>query len=44
MTGDEILSSNQRQTIEQVYFAYSLPDKAFERQIRTIEEQVKKIS
>ena len=31
LTGEEILSSNQRKIIEQANFAYSLLDKAFER-------------
>ena len=31
LTGEEILPSNQRQTIEQAKFAYSLLGKAFEK-------------
>ena len=32
LTGEEILSSNQRQIIEQAKFTYSPLDKAFEKQ------------
>ena len=40
---EEILSSNQRQIIEQVQFTYSLLEKAFEkRKKKTNEEQERK--
>ena len=42
LTGEEILPSNQRQIIEQAKFIYSPLGKAFEKQINTIEDQVKK--
>ena len=42
LTGEEILPSNQRQIIEQAKFTYSPLGKAFEKQIETIEDQVKK--
>ena len=38
----EILPSNQQQIIEQAKFTYSLLGKAFEKQIKTIEDQGKK--
>ena len=38
ITGEEILSSNQRQLIEQAKFIYFLLGKAFEKQIKTIED------
>ena len=41
LTGEEILPSNQKQTIEQAKFTYSPLGKAFEKQITTIEEQGK---
>ena len=41
LTG-EILSSNQKQITEQAKFTYSLLGKAFEKQIKTIEDQGKK--
>ena len=41
-TGEEILPSNQRQIIEQAIFTYSPLGKAFEKQIKTIEDQGKK--
>ena len=41
LTGEEILPSNQKQTIEQAKFTYSPLGKAFEKQIKTIEEQGK---
>ena len=41
LTGEEILPSNQKQTIEQVNFTYSLLGKAFEKQTKTIKEQGK---
>ena len=37
-TGEEILSSNQKQIIEQTKFTYSALGKAFEKQIKTIED------
>ena len=42
LTGEEILPSNQKQIIEQAKFTYSPLRKAFEKQIKTIEDQVKK--
>ena len=42
LTGEEILSSNQKQLIEQAKFTYSPLGKAFEKQIKTIEDQDKK--
>ena len=39
LTGNEILSSNQQQIIEQAKFTYSLLGKAFEKQIKTNEDQ-----
>ena len=41
LTSEEILPSNQKQTIEQAKFTYSPLGKAFEKQIKTIEEQGK---
>ena len=38
LTGKEILPSNQQQIIEQAKFTYSLLGKAFEKQIKTIED------
>ena len=40
LTGEEILPSNQKQIIEQAKFTYSPLGKAFEKQIKTIEDQV----
>ena len=40
-TGEEISPSNQREIIEQVKFAYSLLEKTFEKQTKTIEYQGK---
>ena len=40
-TGEKILSSDQRQIIEQAKFAYSPLGKAFENQPERIENQVK---
>ena len=37
-TGEEILLFNQKQTIEQVKFAYTPLGKAFEKQTNTIEK------
>ena len=42
LTGEEILSSNQQQIIEQAKFTYSPLGKAFEKQIKTSEDQGKK--
>ena len=42
LTGEHILPSNQQQIIEQAKFSYSPLGKAFEKQIKTIEEQGKK--
>ena len=42
LTGEEILHSNQRKIIEQAKFTDSPLGKAFEKQIKTIEEQGKK--
>ena len=39
LTDEEILPSNQRQTIDQAKFTYSLLQKAFEKQTKPIEEQ-----
>ena len=38
LTGEEILPSNQEQMIEQATFTYSPLGKAFEKQIKTIED------
>ena len=42
LTGEQILPSNQRQIIEQAKFTYTPSGKAFEKQIKTIEDQGKK--
>ena len=42
LTGEEILPSNQQQIIQQTKFTYSPLGKAFEKQIKTIEDQGKK--
>ena len=42
LTGEDILPSNQQQIIEQAKFTYSPSGKAFEKQIKTIEEQGEK--
>ena len=42
LTGEEILPSNQQQIVEQAKFTYSPSGKAFEKQIKTIEDQRKK--
>ena len=39
LTGEDILPSNKQQIIEQAYFTYSPLEKAFEKQIKTIEDQ-----
>ena len=41
LTGGEILSSNQRQIIEQAKFIYSPLGKAFKKQAKKIEDQRK---
>ena len=42
LTGEYILPSNQQQIIEQTKFTYSPLEKAFEKQIKTFEDQGKK--
>ena len=42
LTGEDMLPSNQHQLIEQVRFTYSPLGKAFEKKIKTIEDQTKK--
>ena len=42
LTGEEILPSDQSSIIEQAKFTYSPLGKAFEKQIKAIEEQGKK--
>ena len=42
LTGEEILPMNQQQIIQQAKFTYSPLGKAFEKQIKTIEDQGKK--
>ena len=42
LTGKDILPSNQQQIIEQATFTYSPLRKAFEKQIKTIEDHGKK--
>ena len=39
LTGEDILPSNQQQIIEQAKFTYSPLGKAFEKQIKTIEDR-----
>ena len=41
-TGEEILPSNQQQIVEQAKLTYSPLGKAFEKQTKTIEDQVEK--
>ena len=41
LTGEETLPSNQQQIIQQAKFTYSTLGKAFEKQIKTIEDQGK---
>ena len=43
LTGEDILPSNQQQIIEQAKFTYSPLKKAFEKQIKTTEDQGKKL-
>ena len=42
LTGEDILSSNQQQIIEQTKFIYSRLGKAFETQTKTMEDQGRK--
>ena len=42
LTGEDILPSTQQQIIEQTKFTYSPFGKAFDKQIKTIEDQGKK--
>ena len=42
LTGEDILPSNQQQIIEQARFTYSPLGKAFEKQIKTIEDKRQK--
>ena len=42
LTGEDILPSNQQQITEQAKFTYSPSGKAFQKQIKTIEDQGKK--
>ena len=42
LTGEDILPSNQQQIIEQAKFTYSPLGKAFEKQIKIIEDQHQK--
>ena len=42
LTGEDILPSNQQQIIEQAKFTYIRVGKAFEKQIKTIQDQGKK--
>ena len=42
LTGEDILPSNQQQIIEQAKFTYSPLGKAFEKQVKTIEDQAQK--
>ena len=42
LTGEDILPSNQQQIIEQARFTYSPLGKAFEKQIKTLEDQGQK--
>ena len=42
LTGEDMLPSNQQQTIEQARFTYSILGKAFEKQIKTIQDQGEK--
>ena len=42
LTGEDMLPTNQQQIIEQTKFTYSPLGKAFEKQIKTIEDQREK--
>ena len=39
LTGEDIIPSNQQQITEQAKFIYSPLEKAFEKQIKTLEDQ-----
>ena len=41
LTGEDILPSNQQQIIEQTKFTYSPLGKAFDEQVKTVEDQRK---
>ena len=43
LTGEEILPSEQRRVIEQVKFTYSPLGKAYEKQIKALEEDGKQL-
>ena len=43
LTGEEILPPDQRRLIKQTKFTYSPPCKLLEKQIKTIEDQGKKL-
>ena len=42
VTGEEILPSNQKQMIKQAKFTYSLLGKAFEKQLKIVEDHGQK--
>ena len=42
LTGEDILPSNQQQILEQTKFTYSPLGEAFDKQIKTIEDQERK--
>ena len=42
LTGEDIVPSNQQQIIEQTKFTYSPLGKAFDKQVKTVEDQGKK--
>ena len=42
LTGEDILASNQKQMIQQAKFTYCLLGKAFEKEMKTIEDQREK--
>ena len=42
LTGEEVLPSNKQQIIERAKFEYSSLGKAFEKQVKTIEDQGEK--
>ena len=42
LTGEDVLPSNQQQVIEQAKLTYSPLGKAFEKQLKTMEDQSKK--
>ena len=41
LTGEELLTSNQKEIIEQAIFTYSPLGNAFKKQTKTIEDQIK---